>query len=78
MRCHSPLINASIVETEIDGKKHYLLPMKHVDLIRAEAATISYSVAVYRMELEAYIPQPTSVRVFLHEGNIGRGVIRAG
>ncbi len=75
MRYTGPLItNASIVETEIDGKKHYLLPAHRNTLGSDPRGSRDHFVlsssSLLEWELEAYIPQATSVRVFLHEGNI--------
>ena len=72
MRYTGPLItNASIVETEIDGKKHYLLPAHRNTLGSDPRGSRDHFVlsssSLLEWELEAYIPQATSVRVFLHE-----------
>ena len=75
MHYTGPLItNASIIETQIDGKKRYLLPAHRNTLGSDPRGSRDHFVlsssSLLEWELEAYIPQPTQTRVFLHEGNI--------
>lgn len=70
-----PLItNAGVVETMIDGKKRFLLPAHRNTLGSDPRGSRDHFVlsssSLLEWELEAYIPQPTKTRVFLHEGNI--------
>lgn len=75
MRYTGPLIlNAGVVETEIKGEKRYLLPA-HRNTLAADPRGsrdhfILSSSSLLEWKLEAFIPQPTEARVFLHEGNI--------
>ena len=78
MRYTGPLItNAGIVETEIDGRKLFLLPAHRNTLQKDPRGSrdhfILSSTSLLEWDLEAYIPQPTAARVFLHEGNIAPG-----
>ena len=78
MRYTGPLItNAGIVETEIDGRKLFLLPAHRNTLQKDPRGSrdhfILSSTSLLEWDLEAYIPQPTTARVFLHEGNIAPG-----
>ncbi|MEY3000178.1 MAG: hypothetical protein RL648_392 [Verrucomicrobiota bacterium] len=78
MHYTGPLItNAGVVETVINGKKRYLLPA-HRNTLAADPRGsrdhfILSSTSLLEWELEAYIPEPENERVFLHEGNIGKG-----
>ena len=78
MNYTGPLItNAGIVETVIDGRKKYLLPA-HRNTLAADPRGsrdhfILSSTSLLEWDLEAYIPQPETARVFLHEGNIAPG-----
>jgi len=78
MHYTGPLIlNAGIVETEIHGQKRFLLPA-HRNTLAADPRGsrdhfILSSTSLLEWKLEAYIPQPTNARVFLHEGNIAPG-----
>lgn len=70
-----PLItNAGLVETVIDGKKRFLLPAHRNTLGSDPRGSRDHFVlsssSLLEWELEAYIPQPTKARVFLHEGNM--------
>jgi len=70
-----PLItNAGVVESVIDGKKRFLLPAHRNTLGSDPRGSRDHFVlsssSLLEWELEAYIPQPTKARVFLHEGNI--------
>lgn len=78
MHYTGPLIlNASVVETEIDGRKRYLLPAHRNTLASDPRGSrdqfVLSSSSLLEWKLEAYIPQPKEPRVFLHEGNIGIG-----
>lgn len=75
VRYTGPLItNAGVVETVIDGKKRFLLPAHRNTLGSDPRGSRDHFVlsssSLLEWELEAYIPQPTKARVFLHEGNI--------
>ena len=78
MHYTGPLItNAGLVETRIAGRKLFLLPAHRNTLQNDPRGTrdhfILSSTSLLEWKLEAYIPQPTSARVFLHEGNIAEG-----
>ncbi|MBM4089538.1 MAG: exo-alpha-sialidase [Planctomycetes bacterium] len=78
MHFAGPLIlNAGLVETEIDGRKRYLLPAHRNTLQKDPRGSrdhfILSSSSLLEWKLEAFIPQPTEPRVFLHEGNIAPG-----
>lgn len=78
MHYTGPLItNAGIVETEIDGRKLFLLPAHRNTLQKDPRGSrdhfILSSSSLLEWNFEAYIPQPTTARVFLHEGNIAPG-----
>ncbi|MDE0110213.1 MAG: exo-alpha-sialidase [Bryobacterales bacterium] len=78
IRYTGPLItNAGIVETEIDGRKLFLLPTHRITLQKDPRGSrdhfILSSTSLLEWNLEAYIPQPATARVFLHEGNIAPG-----
>jgi len=78
MHYTGPLIlNASPIQTEIEGEKRYLLPAHRNTLASDPRGSrdhfILSSSSLLEWKLEAYIPQPTRPRVFLHEGNIGLG-----
>jgi hypothetical protein len=71
------ILNAGIVETKINGQERFLLPA-HRNTLGADPRGsrdhfVLSSSSLLEWKLEAYIPQPTSVRVFLHEGNIAPG-----
>lgn len=78
MHYTGPLItNAGIMETEIAGKKRYILPA-HRNTLAADPRGsrdhfILSSSSLLEWELEAHIPQPETESVFLHEGNLGKG-----
>ena len=77
MHYTGPLItNAGIVETRIDGAKRFLLPAHRNTLGSDPRGSRDHFVlsssSLLEWRLEAYIPQPTRARVFLHEGNIAR------
>ena len=78
MHYTGPLItNAGIVETEIDGRKLFLLPAHRNTLQKDPRGSRDHfvlsSTSLLEWSFEAYIPQPTTARVFLHEGNIAPG-----
>jgi hypothetical protein len=78
MRYGGPLIIvAGIVETEIEGQKTFLLPAHRNTLQKDPLGSrdhfILSSTSLLDWKLEAFIPQPTSGKVFLHEGHIAPG-----
>ncbi len=78
MHYTGPLItNAGIMETQIRGQKRFLLPA-HRNTLQGDPRGsrdhfILSSTSLLEWKLEAYIPQPTKPRVFLHEGNMAPG-----
>jgi len=78
VRYTGPLIlNGTIVETEINGQPRFLLPA-HRNTLAADPRGsrdhfVLSSSSLLEWKLEAFIPQPTTARVFLHEGNIAAG-----
>lgn len=78
MHYTGPLItNDGIIETMIGGQRHYLLPA-HRNTLAADPRGsrdhfILSSTSLLEWKLEAYIPQPETARVFLHEGNLTQG-----
>jgi hypothetical protein len=78
MHYTGPLIlNAGLVETQIDGQRRYLLPAHRNTLQKDPRGSrdhfILSSSSLLEWKLEAFIPQPAEPRVFLHEGNIAPG-----
>ena len=78
MKYTGPLItNAGIVETVIDGEKRYLLPAHRNTLQKDPFGSrdhfILSSTSLLEWKLEAFVPQPETEKVFLHEGNIAPG-----
>ena len=78
MHYTGPLIlNAGIVETEIQGQRRFLLPAHRNTLQKDPFGSrdhfILSSTSLLEWRLEAFIPQPESGKVFLHEGNIAPG-----
>jgi hypothetical protein len=78
MHYTGPLIlNAGIVETEIQGQRRFLLPAHRNTLQKDPLGSrdhfILSSTSLLEWRLEAFIPQPVDHRVFLHEGNIAPG-----
>lgn len=78
MQYAGPLIlNAGIVETEINGQKRFLLPAHRNTLQKDPLGSRDHfvlsSTSLLEWKLEAFIPQPASGKVFLHEGNIAPG-----
>jgi BNR repeat-like domain len=78
MHYTGPLItNAGIVVAEHEGRKRFLLPA-HRNTLAADPRGsrdhfVLSSTSLLEWKLEAFIPQPVSPRVFLHEGNIAAG-----
>lgn len=75
MHYTGPLItNAGIIETEHNGQQRFLLPAHRNTLASDPRGSrdhlILSSTSLLEWKLEAYIPQPTAARVFLHEGNL--------
>lgn len=78
MHYTGPLIlNAGLIQTEFQGQKRFLLPAHRNTLASDPRGSrdhfILSSTSLLEWKLEAYIPQPTTPRVFLHEGNIAPG-----
>ncbi len=78
MHYTGPLItNAGIVKTEIGGRTLFLLPAHRNTLQNDPRGSRDHfvlsSTSLLEWDIEAYIPQPTTARVFLHEGNIAPG-----
>ena len=78
MHYTGPLItNGGIVETVIDGRKRFLLPAHRNTLASDPRGSRDHFVlgssSLLEWKLESFIPQPTTARVFLHEGNIAAG-----
>lgn len=78
MHYTGPLItNAGIVETVIDGKRRFLLPVHRNTLASDPRGSRDHLVlsssSLLEWKLEAFIPQPAAPRVFLHEGNLAAG-----
>jgi len=78
MQYTGPLIlNAGIVETEIQGQRRFLLPAHRNTLQKDPLGSrdhfILSSSSLLEWRLEAFIPQPESGKVFLHEGNVAPG-----
>jgi hypothetical protein len=73
----SLITNAGIVVAEHEGRKRFLLPA-HRNTLAADPRGsrdhfILSSTSLLEWKLEAFIPQPASPRVFLHEGNVAVG-----
>ena len=78
MHYTGPLIlNAGILSIQTDGRQRFLLPAHRNTLASDPRGSrdhfILSSTSLLEWKLEAFIPQPTTDRVFLHEGNLGRG-----
>ena len=78
MHYTGPLIlNAGIMETEIKGQNRYLLPAHRNTLQKDPLGSrdhfILSSTSLLEWKLQAFIPQPETGKVFLHEGNIAPG-----
>lgn len=71
------IIVAGIYETEIQGHKRFLLPAHRNTLQKDPRGSRDHFVlsssSLLEWKLEAFIPQPESGKVFLHEGNIAPG-----
>jgi hypothetical protein len=78
MHYAGPLIlNAGVQPTEIRGQRRFLLPAHRNSLQKDPLGSrehfILSSTSLLEWNLESFIPQPESGRVFLHEGNIAPG-----
>jgi len=78
MHYTGPLIlNAGIVRAEFEGRKRFLLPAHRNTLQKDPLGSrdhfILSSTSLLEWKLEAFIPQPETGKVFLHEGNIAPG-----
>lgn len=78
MHYTGPLItNAGIVEAMHEGRKRFLLPAHRNTLAADPRGSRDHfllsSTTLLEWKLEAFIPQPTHARVFLHEGNVAPG-----
>ncbi len=78
MHYTGPLIlNSAPVQTKIDGQSRFLLPAHRNTLASDPRGSrdhfILSSSSLLEWKLEAFIPQPSVARVFLHEGNIAQG-----
>ncbi|MDA2937058.1 glycoside hydrolase [Acidobacteria bacterium AH-259-A15] len=71
------ILNAGVQPTEIQGQKRFLLPAHRNTLQKDPLGSrdhfILSSTSLLEWKLEAFIPQPESGKVFLHEGNIAPG-----
>ena len=71
------ILNAAPVRTTIDGQTRFLLPAHRNTLAADPRGSRDHfllsSTSLLEWKLEAFIPQPTDARVFLHEGNIAPG-----
>ncbi len=71
------ILNAGIQPTEIRGRRCFLLPAHRNSLQKDPLGSREHfvlsSTSLLEWNLEAFIPQPESRRVFLHEGNIAPG-----
>ena len=71
------ILNAGIVQAEFKGQKRFLLPAHRNTLQKDPLGSrdhfILSSTSLLEWKLEAFIPQPASGKVFLHEGNIAPG-----
>lgn len=78
MHYTGPLItDAGTVETRIDGRKLFLLPAHRNTLQNDPPGSrdrlLLSSTSPLEWHLQAYMPQPTKARVFVHEGNTAPG-----
>ena len=78
MHYTGPLItNAGIVVAEHEGRPRFLLPAHRNTLAADPRGSRDHfllsSTSLLEWKLEAFIPQPTNARVFLHEGNLAAG-----
>ena len=71
------ILNAGIQPTVIRGQRRFLLPAHRNSLQKDPLGSREHfvlsSTSLLEWNLEAFIPQPESGRVFLHEGNIAPG-----
>jgi hypothetical protein len=71
------ILNAGVYPTEIAGRKKFLLPAHRNTMQKDELGSrdhfILSSTSLLEWTLEAFIPQPKSGKVFLHEGNMAPG-----
>ncbi len=71
------ILNAGIQPTKIRGQRCFLLPAHRnslqKDALGSREHFVLSSTSLLEWNLEAFIPQPESGRVFLHEGNIAPG-----
>ncbi len=71
------ILNAGVQPTEIQGQRRFLLPAHRNSLQKDPLGSREHfvlsSTSLLEWNLEAFIPQPESGRVFLHEGNIAPG-----
>ncbi|HAC92028.1 MAG TPA: hypothetical protein DCF63_15595, partial [Planctomycetaceae bacterium] len=78
MRYTGPLILcASPVDADLNGQRRFLLPAHRNTLGSDPRGSrdhfILSSTSLLEWKLESYIPQPSTARVFLHEGNLAAG-----
>jgi hypothetical protein len=78
MHYSGPLIlNGGLYQTEIEGQRRFLLPAHRNTLQKDPLGSrdhfILSSTSLLEWRLEAFVPQPKSGKVFLHEGNIAPG-----
>ena len=68
------ILNAGVQPTMIRGRRRFLLPAHRNSLQKDPLGSREHfvlsSTSLLEWKLEAFIPQPESGRVFLHEGNI--------
>jgi hypothetical protein len=71
------IVNGGLYPTEIEGQRRFLLPAHRNTLQKDPLGSrdhfILSSTSLMEWRLEAFIPQPESGKVFLHEGNIAAG-----
>jgi hypothetical protein len=71
------ILNAGVQPTEIQDQRRFLLPAHRNSLQKDPLGSREHfvlsSTSLLEWNLEAFIPQPESGRVFLHEGNIAPG-----
>lgn len=71
------ILNAGVQPTVTRGQRHFLLPAHRNSLQKDPLGSREHfvlsSTSLLEWNLEAFIPQPESGRVFLHEGNIAPG-----
>ncbi len=71
------ILNASVQPTVIRGQRRFLLPAHRNSLQKDPFGSREHfvlsSTSLLEWNLEAFIPQPESGKIFLHEGNIAPG-----